>query len=365
MNFIKELFQKDIVKKLIVLIIIGCFFYFLKSMLNLFLLTFLFTYALYSLQKRIVKLLSRYIKIKPALVTLFLFLFLVFAIVFVIYRYIPLIFTQLAAIVTEISQFDFSFISDKFMNTYITPYLGNLDITSLLHTSGLSNMMNVEQFIKYAGNLGAFGFNLFISLMLSLFFVLEIDQIKSFLRGFENSSIHFVYKYTKDFGISFLNSFGKVIQSQIIIAFVNSILSTIGLFLLDFPQVLGLGVMVFFFSLIPVAGTIISLIPLCIIAYTVGGFKTILYVLILIAILHALESYVLNPRFMADKTDLPVFVVFITLIVSEHFMGVWGLLLGVPLLMFILDLLGVNPEELKKKNKLEKLLKKNEEKASN
>lgn len=82
--------------------------------------------------------------------------------------------------------------------------------------------------------------------------------------------------------------------------------------------------MIFLFSLVPVAGTIASLIPLSIIAYTVGGFKMILYILIIIAVLHALESYVLNPRFMADKTELPVFVVFITLLVSEHFMGVWG-----------------------------------------
>ena len=83
----------------------------------------------------------------------------------------------------------------------------------------------------------------------------------------------------------------------------------------------------------------------------------ILYVLILIAVLHALESYVLNPRFMADKTELPVFIVFITLLISEHFMGVWGLLLGVPLLMFILDLFNIKPNHKRRPKRIVRLKK--------
>ena len=215
------------------------------------------------------------------------------------------------------------------------------------------NNAGFDQFLKYATNIGAWGFNVFVALILSLFFMVEKDKLKEFFLQFENSTISMVYRYTKDFGSNFLNSFGKVVQAQLIIAIVNSILSTIALFLFHFPQVLGLGVMIFIFSLVPVAGTIASLIPLCIIAFTIGGFKTVFYVLILIAILHALESYVLNPRFMADKTEFPVFIVFITLLISEHFMGVWGLLLGVPLLMFILDLLNIKlgPENKKSKKK--------------
>lgn len=62
----------------------------------------------------------------------------------------------------------------------------------------------------------------------------------------------------------------------------------------------------------------------------------------MIILLHGLESYVLNLKFMSDKTELPVFIVFAILIVSEHFMGVWGLLIGIPLFIFILDILNVN-----------------------
>ena len=99
--------------------------------------------------------------------------------------------------------------------------------------------------------------------------------------------------------------------------------------------------MVFILSLIPVAGVIISLIPLSLIAFKIGGFTKVFYVLIVVGIIHAFESYFLNPKLMSAKTELPIFFTFVILIASEHFMGVWGLLVGIPLFMFVLDILDV------------------------
>ena len=64
-----------------------------------------------------------------------------------------------------------------------------------------------------------------------------------------------------------------------------------------------------------------------------------------------LEAYVLNPKFMSNKTELPVCFVFIILLVSEHYLGVWGLLIGVPLFIFLMNALDVNFQEEKKKTK--------------
>jgi len=44
---------------------------------------------------------------------------------------------------------------------------------------------------------------------------------------------------------------------------------------------------------------------------------------------------------MSAKTKLPVFLVFLILLVSEHYIGVWGLLLGIPMFMFLLDILDI------------------------
>ena len=53
-----------------------------------------------------------------------------------------------------------------------------------------------------------------------------------------------------------------MIEAQFIIAIVNTFLSVIVLMILGFPQIVGLGIMIFFLGLIPVAGVIISLVPL-------------------------------------------------------------------------------------------------------
>ena len=48
---------------------------------------------------------------------------------------------------------------------------------------------------------------------------------------------------------------------------------------------------------------------------------------------------------MSAKTNLPIFYTFMILIFSEHFLGIWGLIIGIPIFIFFLDVLDVNNEE--------------------
>ena len=120
------------------------------------------------------------------------------------------------------------------------------------------------------------------------------------------------------------------------------------LIIMRMPQIIALGLMVFILSLIPVAGVIISLIPLSLVAYSVGGLRYVIYIFIVIMIIHAIEAYILNPKFMASKTELPIFYTFVVLLVGEHFLGTWGLIVGVPIFTFLLDILGVKSVKKKK-----------------
>ena len=150
------------------------------------------------------------------------------------------------------------------------------------------------------------------------------------------------------FGFKFVNSFGKVIEVQFLIALTNAIISVLVLWVLGFPQLIGLGIMIFFLGLIPVAGVIISLVPLCMIAYNIGGFTTVVAVVVMVMIIHALEAYILNPKFMSVKTNLPTFFTLAVLLLAEHFFGIWGLIIGIPIFIFIIDMLEI-PEEKQEK----------------
>jgi predicted PurR-regulated permease PerM len=170
---------------------------------------------------------------------------------------------------------------------------------------------------------------------------LEKPNLIKFTKKFKTSKIAPIYNEIEFFAGKFAGTFGKVIEAQLIIALVNCSLTTISLWILGFPQLGGLSIMIFLLGLIPVAGVILSLIPLTIIAYSIGGFIKVLYIGIAILIIHGIEAYILNPNLMSSKTNLPVFYTFIILIFSEHFFGVWGLIVGIPIVVFLLDVLEV------------------------
>lgn len=57
----------------------------------------------------------------------------------------------------------------------------------------------------------------------------------------------------------------------------------------------------------------------------------------MISIVHAVEAYYLNPKIVSGYIHFPVFITFLILLVSEHFFGIVGLLIGVPIFVILLS----------------------------
>ena len=167
--------------------------------------------------------------------------------------------------------------------------------------------------------------------------------MRVFTKRFLTSTFGWFFQDVYFFAKKFVNSFGVVLEAQFLIAIVNTVITVAFMAILKMPQLISLGLMIFILSLIPVAGVIISVVPLSLIAYSVGGLRYVVYMLLMILVVHALEAYVLNPKFMSSRTELPIFYTFVVLLVSERLFGVWGLIVGVPIFNFILDIIGVKP----------------------
>jgi predicted PurR-regulated permease PerM len=344
MQTIKQLCQKEVVIKIIMLLALALFAYLIRSIFNLVLLTFMITYLANSIQSLLVKQINKVVKVNPTIITIIIYMFMTVTIVLLAVKYIPIAISQSVLILDKIEYINFSKDTEGVMQ-YLAPIFDKINIASYAK-SGIQSIM------LFVTNLGKWSLNFFMALLLSLVFILEKDNILKFMYKIKHSKVSVAYNYFSYFGNNFLNSFGKVIQAQIMIAITNTVLSVIGLTLLGFPGLFALAFMIFILSLVPVAGVFISLIPLCLIAFKIGGLIKVVFVLLMIFIIHAVESYILNPKFMADTTNLPIFFTFVTLIVSDHFMGTWGLLLGIPIFIFILDLIGVDLSE-KKESKIE------------
>jgi len=201
--------------------------------------------------------------------------------------------------------------------------------------------VGVSTILEYASNIGAMGVTLFISFILSFFYTIELDSLNDFGQNFLTSPFGWYFQDIAYFAKKFTNTFGVVIEAQIFIALVNTAITTITLLFLKMPNVPSLALMVFLLSMIPVAGAIISVVPLSVIAFTVDGWQGVLTIIIMIIVIHALEAYVLNPKFMSSRTKLPVFFTFVILLVADRLFGTWGLIVGIPIFTFLLDILGI------------------------
>ncbi|WIY62958.1 AI-2E family transporter [Bacillus arachidis] len=329
----KNFFQSRGFQRLLVLVILALILYGLKSMINLILITFILTFLMDHFQRFISEKLNRYVKINRKVIIAFLYIVLVAFIITIVYKYLPVLTIQISQLIHQFKLF-FKNPPDNEMIRYVFTAINQMEVSKYIE-------QGVDVIYQSLANIGKVSLQILLSLILSLFFLLEKERIIVFTSKFKGSKLSIFYEEIAYFGQKFARSFGKVIEAQFLIAIVNCILSVIALWFLGFPQLLVLAVMIFLLGLIPVAGVIISLFPLCIIAYNIGGIAYVVYILIFITVIHAIESYILNPKFMSAKTNLPIFYTFMVLIFSEHFLGIWGLIIGIPIFIFLLDVLEV------------------------
>ncbi|PYI52638.1 AI-2E family transporter [Paenibacillus flagellatus] len=328
-------FQRLLVMAFIVLVLFA-----MRSVINIILITFIITYLMDRLESNITRFASRWFRLNRKLVVIVLYALVVIGLGIGLYRYFPKIVMQISQLLKLVNEFYKHPPQESEWFGYLFNALKDVEISKYVE-------QGVEVLYKYVTNIGKLSFSIVISLILSLFFLLEKERIIAFTSKFKRSKVSAIYSELAYFASRFVRSFGKVIEAQFLIAAVNCVLSVIALWIMGFPQLLGLGLMIFLLGLIPVAGVIISLIPLCTIAYSLGGITLVLSVVVMIVVIHAIESYILNPNLMSSKTNLPVFYTFIVLVLSEHFLGVWGLIIGIPIFMFLLDVLGVTEDGTK------------------
>jgi predicted PurR-regulated permease PerM len=121
-----------------------------------------------------------------------------------------------------------------------------------------------------------------------------------------------------------------VVRGQVTIMLVNGVLTLLGLILLEIPFAFALSALATLLYVVPIFGTIISSIPIVLLALTSGGMSKGLLALGWILIIHALEAYVLNPKIMGTATRIHPVLIVLALVIGERSFGLVGALLAVP-----------------------------------
>ncbi len=346
-QLIPEEKKQKIISLIVIIGLLMTMWYMLDLMLLTFLLTFVFYHLLEKIQCRYVKILGR--RLPDILVLFFIYgLFILLISLFGI-EIFPKLVHQINIIANALANFDIAAVQ-AVTGERVTLLLSGIDFNTYITEAGTI-------LAGAFGKISTFVLKFVIAMILSFAIVAEKKKIAQFGINVSKSQISFIYDYFVTYGGGFCKTFGQVMKVQVTIALINSIITMIALSIFGYPAIGGLGMMVFLLGLIPVAGVMISFIPLSVIGFSIGGLVMVGKVVVFILLLHGFEAYILNPKLMSRKTRLPVCFVFLILLIGEHYLGIWGLLIGVPVFIFLMTAFNVDykvmDEAKKKKSKCE------------
>ena len=133
-------------------------------------------------------------------------------------------------------------------------------------------------------------------------------------------------------------SVGYYVMGQVTLGVINGVLSAIFLSIIQAPFPAVLAVIAFFFSLIPLVGTLTgsAIIVLTCLIPGLGSPLTALVALIWYAIYMQVEAYVLSPRIMNRAVSVPGAVVVIAALAGGSLLGLLGALIAIPVAASIL-----------------------------
>jgi predicted PurR-regulated permease PerM len=200
--------------------------------------------------------------------------------------------------------------------------------------SKLNDLVRLGQSLVAGFIRGIFLF--FFTLMIGAFILIDLEKVHAFLRSLFPTNVRDDYDVIVagiDRGLS------GVIRGQLLICLINGILTYIGLLIFGVKYGLILAVVAGVMSLVPIFGSILSSVPIVIVALASGESgidvaRGIAMTLWIIAI-HFIEANVLNPKIIGTAAKIhPVLVIF-SLFLGEHAYGLVGALLAVPVLSAI------------------------------
>ncbi|MGB4779224.1 AI-2E family transporter [Microbacterium sp.] len=211
---------------------------------------------------------------------------------------------------------------------YISDWFNTLDFAQI-GTSAGSIILGIGASL-IAGFTGAL-----IVLILTIYFTASTPSLKAAVYQLVPASkrARFI-----DLSEQITASVGYYVMGQVSLGVINGVLSAIFLSIIKAPFPAVLAVIAFFFSLIPLVGTLTGsaiIVLICLIP-GLGSPLTALVALIWYAIYMQVEAYVLSPRIMNRAVSVPGAVVVIAALAGGSLLGLLGALIAIPVAASIL-----------------------------
>ncbi len=212
-------------------------------------------------------------------------------------------------------------------------------IASSLSDIKLEEYINLSTITEYAK--GAIGiangiFDFFVSLIVSVYILLERTRILNFIKKLagailKEKTYNAIGKYFKNTNTIFF----KFLSSQVIDAIIVGILTSIAMLILGVKYAILLGFLIGISNLIPYFGAIIGVGISIIITIFTGGISQAIWMAVIVIILQQIDANIINPKIIGSSLEIsPLLVIFAVTIGGAYF-GVFGMFLAVPIFTVI------------------------------
>lgn len=219
---------------------------------------------------------------------------------------------------------------NKINATQIIEGLGDIDLTQYF------SLENLGQYIKGVLGLATTLFDIFVTLIVSIYILAERSEILNFAKRFCKAI--FKNDTYKDIGKNFRRSnevFFKFLSSQLLDGFVVGIMVSIAMSILHVKYAVLLGFMIGLFNLIPYLGAVIAVAIAIIITALTGGISQAIWMALTVIILQQIDANIINPRITGNSLNIsPILVIFSVTIFGAYF-GIIGMFLAVPIVTVI------------------------------
>ena len=174
-------------------------------------------------------------------------------------------------------------------------------------------------------------FDVFVSIVVSVYILLQRDQIYGF---FNKLTMVMFDKKTCDKIGEYIDStnriFFKFISSQVIDGIIVGILVTIAMSIIGVKYAILLGFMIGLFNVIPYFGAIIAVAISILITLITGGISQTLIMAIVVIVLQQIDSNIINPKIIGNSLEISPLLVIFAVTVGGAYFGVLGMFLAVP-----------------------------------
>jgi len=163
-------------------------------------------------------------------------------------------------------------------------------------------------------------------------------------RIFPNSNI----RKTMSF---FSKVYGEVrlfVSGQLITAFLVGLITYFGMLISGIPYAGFLGVLAGITDFIPFFGVIITAIPSLLLGFSNGGIYGLIKVIIVLVVANQLEMWLLSPKIASQRVRINWFLILVTMLIFAKIIGIIGVLISVPILIFFKNFWKYYMEEILK-----------------